>query len=85
MDRESILLVAWRQNRVLPLLVGSLVLLNAIAYLSLNYLVSPQRAALEKQLMDLQSRVRQTRQSDAEAKTPAEIYRRGEADLQKWR
>jgi type IV pilus assembly protein PilO len=85
MDRESILLVAWRLNRVLPLLVGILVLLNVAAYLSLNYLASPQRDALERQLMDLQSRVRQTRQSDAEAKTPAEIYRRGEADLQKFR
>jgi type IV pilus assembly protein PilO len=85
MDRESILLVTWRQNRVLPLLVGSLVLLNAITYLSLNYLVWPQRDALEKQLMDLQSRVRQIRQADAEANTPAEIYRRGEADIQKFR
>jgi type IV pilus assembly protein PilO len=85
MDRESILLVAWRLNRVLPLAVGSLILLNVVAYLSLNYLASPQRDALEKQLFDLQSRVRQARQSDAEAKTPADIYRRGETDLQKFR
>jgi type IV pilus assembly protein PilO len=85
MERESILLAAWRLNRILPLLVGGLVLLNVVAYLSLNYLASPQRDALEKQLMELQARVRQNRQSDAETKTPAEIFRRGEADLQKFR
>jgi len=85
MERESILLAAWRLNRVLPLLVGSLVLLNVVAYLSLNYLSLPQRDTLETQLMDLQARVRQNRQSDAEAKTPAEIFLRGEADLQKFR
>jgi type IV pilus assembly protein PilO len=85
MDRESILLIAWRLNRVLPLLVGALLLLNVVAYLALNYLASPQRDALEKQLADLQAKVRQARQADADAKTPAEIYRRGEADLQNFR
>jgi type IV pilus assembly protein PilO len=77
MDRESILLIAWRLNRVLPLLVGALLLLNVVAYLALNYLASPRRDVLEKQLADLQA--------DADAKTPAEIYRRGEADLQNFR
>lgn len=85
MDRESILLVAWRLNRFFPLLVGSLLLLNVAVYLLLNYAASPKREAMERQLMDLQSRVRLNRQAAVEAKSPAEIYRRGEADLQKFR
>lgn len=85
MDRESILLVAWRLNRFFPLLIGGLLLLNVAAYLLLNHVATPRRDALERQLMDLQSRLRQSRQSAAEAKSPAEIYRQGEADLQKFR
>lgn len=85
MEREPIYLVAWRLNRVFPLVVCGLALLNLIVYLSLNYLVVPQRVSLEKQLVDLQTRVRQARQTDTEAKTPAEVYRRGKADLLKFR
>jgi type IV pilus assembly protein PilO len=85
MERESFLRVAWRLNRFFPLLIASLILLNAAAYLLLGYVVTPQRAALEKELMDLQARTRQGRLAEAATKTPAEIYRRGEADLQKFR
>lgn len=85
MERESILLAAWRLNRFYPLLISSLLLLNVAAYLLLSYVASPKRDALERELMDLQSRVRQSRQLAVEAKSPAEIYRRGEADLQKFR
>jgi type IV pilus assembly protein PilO len=85
MERESFLRLAWRMNRFFPPLIAGLILLNAAAYLLLGYVVTPQRDALEKELMDLQVRTRQSRLAEAATKTPAAIYRRGEADLLKFR
>jgi len=85
MDRVSTLLAVWRINRTFPLLVGSLILLNVLAYVLLNFIVLPQSDLLEKELLDLQARIRQARQSDGEMKTPAEIFSQGRADLEKFR
>jgi type IV pilus assembly protein PilO len=85
MEREPIWLAAWRLNRFLPLMVVALILLNAAAYLSWSLVFLPRQSALEKELMGLQSRIRQARQSGLADRTPAEIYRRGEADLRLFR
>lgn len=85
MERESILMAAWRLNRVFPVLIGALILINVATYLLMNYTVSPKLDALERQLIERQATVRQSRQAGAQAQAPVEIYRRGEADLEKFR
>lgn len=84
MEREPIWLAAWRLNRLLPILIGGLLLLTAGSYLFLQLHSLPRRDALERELIDLQSRTRQGRQNAA-LKTPAETYRQAMADLQSFR
>jgi type IV pilus assembly protein PilO len=85
MGHESYLRAAWRLNRIFPLAIGALLLLNAAAYLLLGHVAEPQRRSLEQQLLELQARSRQDRLADAATKTPAEIYRHGATDLQTFR
>lgn len=83
MERESILLTAWKMNRTFPLMIGGLLILNIAVYLVISLATSPQLDALERQLIQQQSSQRQIR-AGAAAQNPVQAYRQGEADLEKF-
>lgn len=83
MERESILLAAWRLNRVFPLVIGGLLLLNIAVYLVISFSTSPQLNALERQLIEQQASLREGR-AGAAAQNPVKAYRQGESDLNKF-
>lgn len=81
MDRKALLLAAWRLNRSFPLLIGGLLLANIVAYAVITSVVSPRIDELERRYIDRQADMRYGRRSGEGTRTPAAIFRQGEADL----
>jgi type IV pilus assembly protein PilO len=78
---ERLVSAVWRVNKILPLLIGAFLLLNAAVWIVKVYHVAPSLYVLEDRLANSQSRAR-TRSFDAEAAvSPAEAFRQGERDL----
>lgn len=63
MTRESLLRAVWRQNRVLPVLIGILFIGNLLGYFWLSTVAWPRLAGLERDYITLQDQVRSGRQS----------------------
>jgi len=82
MTRESLWAAIWRTNRVLPSIIGALLLLNlAAAGLAIWY-VGPQLARLESDFLREQQSYRDARKSGEIDESPQGLFRRGLADLQ---
>lgn len=83
MKREPLLLAVWRQNRLLPVIILTLLLVNLAVYWALAGLVWPRLAELEREYIGLQTRVRGDHAGAA--RTPQEAYALAESDLARFR
>ncbi len=81
MDRIRSITAIWRTNRIFPVSIFTLFLLNIGIFLGLTYYVTPGVEMLERQYLRRQATVRQEMQAREAAETPLKIYRRGKEDL----
>ena len=79
------MLAIWQQNKGWPVVLGVLLLLSVILYFINLQLVTPKVDALEREYIGLQERSRQARKMNAAEDSPNTVYRRGIADLNKFR
>lgn len=82
MVRESLWEAIWRINRVLPAVIGILLLLNLAAAGVAIWYVGPQLATLENDFLRAQQNYRDARKSGEVDESPQGLFRRGLADLQ---
>ncbi|AMV72777.1 hypothetical protein JCM30471_12930 [Desulfuromonas carbonis] len=82
MVRESLWAAIWRTNRVLPILIGILLLVSLAAAAVAFWYVGPQLAALENDFLRAQQNYRDARKSGEVDESPQGLFRRGLADLQ---
>ena len=82
---ERLIAAAWRVSRAWPLLLISLLSLNAGLYAWINFRVSPEVSALERRYIDTQMRLRQAAQRQERLASPQERLRQAQTDLQTFR
>jgi len=75
------LAIAWRMNRLYPVLLAVLLLLVLGLSLLISYRLSPELNRLERRYLELEASSRHAQQLKLAADTPAAIFRRGKADL----
>lgn len=79
---ERLLTAVWRTNRVFPLLLAGLLLLNALAFLGISTFISPEVKELERRYITTRADARQELRRREELATPQQRFRKNEADLQ---
>jgi type IV pilus assembly protein PilO len=85
MAREALLQAVWRTNRILPIVLG-LLLLVGVLLLGINSLVvTPRLENLERDFIRRQEAYRQARLAGESADTPEALFRQGQADLETFR
>lgn len=85
MAREPLWITAWRMNRMPPLIIGVLLVLNLAAWAVAILVVAPRQEELGQQLLDLQATYRAARQGDETPNALEAVYRSGRRDLQTFR
>jgi len=85
MARESLLATAWRTNKVWPIFLVGVLIVNLAGYLWLSQVTAPHVEDLERQLMESQARARGLKQQGTDTTTPRNIYAQGEKDLETFR
>jgi type IV pilus assembly protein PilO len=79
---ERLIVAVWRTNRVFPLVIGALLLLNILAYLGISYFFAPRIAELERRYIAAQGDARQAIQRREQLATPQQRFRTNTEDLQ---
>ncbi len=81
MPRDSLLLAAWQMDKKLPLVVVFLLLLNIGAFAGMRYLVSPRVETLEREYIERQTALRQSRVDGRAPQEPHDEYLAAGDDL----
>jgi len=79
------LLAIWQQNKSWPVILGALLLLIIVLYVTNQQLITPKVDALERDYISLQDRSRQARKMKTATDSPNTVYQRGIDDLEKFR
>lgn len=85
MARESFWTAVWRTNRLLPILIGVLVLCNLAALGLLQMVVGPRLESLDREFFNLQKSYREARRAEEGPRTIQNDYRRNLHDLDLFR
>lgn len=85
MARETIFKALWRLNKVWPLVLGGLLVVNLGVFTGLNQLVLPNLETLERQFIEAQGLSRKSQQELAAAGTPLAAFHQGQEDLAEFR
>ncbi len=84
MARASLLAAFWRQNRLVPVLLLVLLLINIGLQVWRVRMVRPQVAQLRQNLERQQQELERMRQLGARQDSPEAVYRRGREDLSRF-
>lgn len=71
----------WQHNRIFPVLIGVLLILNLGIFIAADFSLSPRASALEQRLLERQSQLRQQQQGGNHEGTLRTAYERGREDL----
>ncbi|PLX83101.1 MAG: hypothetical protein C0617_12755 [Desulfuromonas sp.] len=85
MSEGHLLAAVWRQNRICPILVVALVVLNIVAYLAASRLAEPRVQGLERTLIEKQALLRRAGQKAGSAVSPQTLFHKGEDGLAAFR
>jgi type IV pilus assembly protein PilO len=85
MPGERFITAVWRANKVCPVLIAILLLLNVAAYLIIAHVFEPRAEALQRTIIKKQSLLREVRQKGGITAAPREVYRQGQMDFEKFR
>lgn len=81
MSAKRLLAAAWRVNRVFPVVIALLLLVNLAGFLILTRVYAPHNEALERELIQKEGLARQARLQGTVVLLPQEAYRQGEEGL----
>ncbi|WP_305046722.1 type 4a pilus biogenesis protein PilO [Geoalkalibacter sp.] len=81
MRAAAYLRALWRQNRIMPVVVGLLLAANLGLYLVDARLLAPRVTRLQQDVLQQQERLRRLDQPGAPQDSASEIFRRGQEDL----
>lgn len=84
MAEESLFRAAWRTNRVAPLCILALLVLNVLLYGFVTRVVIPGVDTLERRFINKQAQVREIRQEGDALETPQQVFAQGSEDLEKF-
>lgn len=84
MAEESLFRAVWRTNRVAPLCILALLVLNVLLYGFVTRVVIPGVDNLERRYINTQTQVRELRQTGDAQETPQQVFARGTEDLKKF-
>lgn len=79
---ERLIVAVWRTNRVFPLVIVGLLLLNVLVYLGISQYLAPRIAELEDRYIAAQDDARQAVHRREQLATPQQRYKKNEEDLQ---
>ena len=85
MIREPIWKAVWRVNRIIPLGLVGLIVVNVLLFAFLTYRLEVQASTIQTEFIRLQAEERRTQSGREDSESPVVIYTRGVADLQKFR
>ncbi len=81
MNKESLLLAAWRLNKKIPLLIAVLLIVNCLVFLGLQYFLSPRLEGLERRFIKVQNEVRKQRAGSQDSGQAQAVFWRAQDDL----
>ncbi len=81
MNKESLLLSAWRLNKKIPLLIAVLFIVNCVVFFGLQYYLSPRLEGLERRFIEAQSEMREQRAGSKDSGQAQEVFWRAQDDL----
>lgn len=85
MIREPIWKAVWRVNRIIPLCLVALLILNLGFVFFLTYGPEKKAAFIQAELIRLQAEERKSQRGEGDSQAPVIVYARGVEDLQKFR
>jgi len=83
MSQDSLLMALWRQNRVFPVGIAALLVINVALFFWLSLSLAPRSEQLERTYIDLQARTRQGKLLAGE--TPQARFLQAKSDLERFR
>jgi Tfp pilus assembly protein PilO len=85
MIREAVWQAVWRVNRIIPIGLVCLLILNLSVFLFLTYSMEKQAAQIQAEVLRLQADERRTQNERSQSESPVILYTQGVGDLQKFR
>lgn len=82
---DSLIAAAWRESRVWPILLFTLLLLNAGLYAWISYAFSPKIEALERSFIQARGEAKSAGRQPNGVASPRELYERAGIDLRTFR
>lgn len=80
MSQDTLLMALWRQNRIFPVAIAALLVINIALFLIMSLLLSPRSEQLEREYIDLQAKTRQ-----GKVETPQARFLQAKSDLDQFR
>ncbi len=84
MAAMSYIKAIWQQNRILPVLIGVLLVLNLAAFSLAEFYLVPRVSSLEQRLLDRQGQLRRQQQGRDPDTTLRTAYRQGREELERF-
>jgi Tfp pilus assembly protein PilO len=81
---QQYLAALWQFNRLIPVLLTVLLLVDVLVYAWIGYRVEPVLEERERTYIELQARARKARQVEASTLDPQQAFRQGQVDLKKF-
>lgn len=83
MSQDTLLSALWRQNRIFPVVIATLLVINLAFFLFLSLVQGPQSEKIEREYIELQAKTRQGKVVGGE--TPQARYLQAKSDLESFR